>query len=357
MPQFILEDADAAGYGSTVSIVCTQPRRIAAVSVAERVAYERGGNGSGDGAVGGTVGYAIRGESRYSPTTRLLFCTTGVLLRRLATDPSLSGVSHVVIDEIHERGLNEDFLLICIKDLLRFRQGLRVILMSATIQADQFARYFGDNTPVVEIPGVTYPVREIWLEDLLQSTGYFIPPPSVSSHRGKGGKDHGRSGVGRFTVGDMQAAEAAESDVGRRVAASLSNWTSEHHLIELVSLALTFVTHRPSEQSAGDVKSTNRAVLVFLNGLDDIRAMKEHLEAPGHPLSDKSQFLILPLHSALPAASHRAVFVRPPAGVVKVHTLVHLEVLCNAVQVRVTSKCVPSAGNTCDQHRGDVDHG
>ena len=145
VPQFILEDADENGRGSGVSIVCTQPRRIAAVSVAERVALERQSLGDGQGPRGGTevggcgaeVGYSIRLESRRSPETRLLFCTTGILLRRLAGDPYLAGVTHVIVDEIHERGLNEDFLLICLKDLLVQRPKLRVILMSATIQVNK----------------------------------------------------------------------------------------------------------------------------------------------------------------------------------------------------------------------------
>lgn len=83
------------------NILVTQPRRISAITVSERVANERGEE------VGGSVGYQIRLEARRSNKTKLLFCTTGVVLRRLAADPHLEGVSHIVVDEIHERGLNE----------------------------------------------------------------------------------------------------------------------------------------------------------------------------------------------------------------------------------------------------------
>ena len=107
-PQFVLERALAEGRASATHVVCTQPRRISAVSVAARVAHERGET------VGETVGYRIRLEARVSrERTRLEFCTTGVLLRRLATNPTLRGVSHVFVDEIHERGMHEDFCSSC----------------------------------------------------------------------------------------------------------------------------------------------------------------------------------------------------------------------------------------------------
>lgn len=80
-----------------VEIVCTQPRRISAIGVAERVAAER------DERVGNTVGYQIRLESKVSNSTRLTFCTTGILLQRLSSDPTLKSVTHIIVDEVHER--------------------------------------------------------------------------------------------------------------------------------------------------------------------------------------------------------------------------------------------------------------
>ena len=108
-------------------------------SLAQRVAAERGGR------VGGVVGYAVRLESKRSVDTRLLFCTTGVLLRRLQ-DPTggLGGLTHVVVDEVHERSLDGDFLLIVLREAMRRHPQLRVVLMSATLDADRFSAYFGD---------------------------------------------------------------------------------------------------------------------------------------------------------------------------------------------------------------------
>ncbi|GMP98569.1 hypothetical protein CsSME_00046401 [Camellia sinensis var. sinensis] len=167
LPQFILEDEISSLRGANCNIICTQPRRISAISVAARISSERGES------LGESVGYQIRLESKCSAQTRLLFCTTGVLLRKLVQDPVLTGVSHLLVDEIHERGMNEDFLLIILRDLLPRRPDLRLILMSATINAELFSKYFG-NAPTIHIPGLTFPVAELFLEDVLEKTRYSI---------------------------------------------------------------------------------------------------------------------------------------------------------------------------------------
>lgn len=187
VPQFILDDADAAGVGARCNIVVTQPRRLAAVGVATRVAAERGER------LGATVGYSVRLESRRSAATRLLFCTTGVLLRRLHADPELCGVSHVVVDEVHERSVDSDFVLVVLRALLDRRPALRLVLMSATINADLFATYFAAQAkprahpglgeascavpapaPLVHIPGLTFPVEDHFLEDIMATAGYEL---------------------------------------------------------------------------------------------------------------------------------------------------------------------------------------
>lgn len=134
VPQFILDQCIEAGAGSGCSIICTQPRRLAAIAVAERVAAERAER------IGDTVGYSIRLESKRSSRTRLLFCTTGIVLRHLESSPTLAGVSHVIVDEVHERGLDSDFLLIILKGLLAKRPDLKLILMSATLNAEIFTK-------------------------------------------------------------------------------------------------------------------------------------------------------------------------------------------------------------------------
>ncbi|KAJ3458552.1 hypothetical protein MRS44_012661 [Fusarium solani] len=176
--QFVLDDLYANGLGGCANMIVTQPRRISALGLADRVAEERCSR------VGDEVGYAIRGESRRSKDTRITFVTTGVLLRRLQTSggrvedvvASLADVSHVVIDEVHERSLDTDFLLNLIRDVMKAKKDmLKLILMSATLDAATFKNYFaseGLNVGTVEIEGRTFPVDEFYLDDVIRMTGY-----------------------------------------------------------------------------------------------------------------------------------------------------------------------------------------
>ncbi|KZV26881.1 hypothetical protein F511_22442 [Dorcoceras hygrometricum] len=145
IPQFILESEIESMRGAMCNILCTQPRRLSVMSVSERIATERMEK------LGETVGYKVRLEGMKGRDTHLLFCTTGILLRRLLVDKNLKDVTHVIVDEIHERGINEDFLLVVLKDLLPLRPELRLILMSATLEADLFSSYFSGSL-VVHIP-------------------------------------------------------------------------------------------------------------------------------------------------------------------------------------------------------------
>ncbi len=128
-----------------------------------------------------SVGYSVRFESTLPrPYGAVLFCTVGVLLRKL--EAGLRGVSHVIVDEIHERDVNSDFLLVVLRDMVHTYPDIRIILMSATIDTTLFSSYFG-NCPVVEVPGRAHPVQEYFLEDCIQMTN-FTAGPNV---RGGGG--------------------------------------------------------------------------------------------------------------------------------------------------------------------------
>ncbi|XP_072038537.1 3'-5' RNA helicase YTHDC2-like [Amphiura filiformis] len=164
VPQFILDEAHQ--LSRPCRIICTQPRRLSALSVAERVAAERGES------IGQTVGYQIRLESRVSPKTLLTFCTNGVLLRTLMSgEHALSTITHVIVDEIHERDRFSDFLVIQLRDILSRHKHLKVILMSAALDTELFVRYF-NSCPVVSVPGKLFDVEELFLEDALKCTGY-----------------------------------------------------------------------------------------------------------------------------------------------------------------------------------------
>ncbi|XP_062844381.1 3'-5' RNA helicase YTHDC2 [Trichomycterus rosablanca] len=165
IPQFLLDDCSRKGI--PCRIFCTQPRRLAAIAVAERVAAERGES------IGQTIGYQIRLESRVSPKTLLTFCTSGVLLRTLmAGDAALSTVTHIIVDEVHERDGLTDFLLTKVRDMLQKTPTLKLILSSAALDVDLFIRYFG-NCPIISIKGRPYEVKQFFLEDILRTTGYM----------------------------------------------------------------------------------------------------------------------------------------------------------------------------------------
>jgi HrpA-like RNA helicase len=174
VPQMLLEHALESGRGGVTSVICTQPRRIAATSLARRVAQERGEQA---GARGAMVGYQVRLESKRTESTKLLFCTTGIALRMMLSDPPLQGVSHVVVDEVHERDTQTDQLLLLLRELMPTRPDLKVVLMSATVQAELFSRYF-DGAAILTSKGRTFPVDEHYLEHALKLTGHVLPTDS-----------------------------------------------------------------------------------------------------------------------------------------------------------------------------------
>jgi len=147
LPKMCLE----AGLGEKGWIGCTQPRRIAALSVAERVASEIGPQGKV------LVASRIRFRDSTRPTTRIKFMTDGILLAEAQQDREFSRYQTIIVDEAHERSLNIDFLLGLLKQLLPRRPDLKVIITSATIDTAKFARHFG-NAPVVQVEGRGYPV-------------------------------------------------------------------------------------------------------------------------------------------------------------------------------------------------------
>ncbi|GJE91798.1 pre-mRNA-splicing factor ATP-dependent RNA helicase-like protein [Phanerochaete sordida] len=148
LPQYLHEAGYTAGG---LKVGCTQPRRVAAMSVAARVAEEMGTK------VGYEVGYSIRFEDCTSDKTVLKYMTDGMLLREFLTEPDLAGYSALIIDEAHERTLSTDILFALVKDIARFRPELRLLISSATMDAEKFSEYF-DGAPIFYVPGRRYPV-------------------------------------------------------------------------------------------------------------------------------------------------------------------------------------------------------
>ncbi|XP_054977439.1 ATP-dependent RNA helicase A isoform X2 [Sorex araneus] len=289
VPQFILDEFIQSDRAAECNIVVTQPRRISAVSVAERVAYERGEE------PGKSCGYSVRFESVLPrPHASIMFCTVGVLLRKL--EAGIRGISHVIVDEIHERDINTDFLLVVLRDVVQAYPEVRIVLMSATIDTTMFCEYFF-NCPIIEVYGRTFPVQEYFLEDCIQMT-HFIPPPKDKKKKEKdddGGEED-----------DANCNLICGDEYGPETKMSMSQLNEKETPFELIEALLKYI----------ETLNVPGAVLVFLPGWNLIYTMQKHLEMNPHFGSHRYQ--ILPLHSQIPREEQRKVFDPVPDGVTKV---------------------------------------
>ncbi|KAL2634461.1 hypothetical protein R1flu_005940 [Riccia fluitans] len=404
VPQYILNHMWQ--QGKPCRIVCTQPRRISATSVAERIATELGEQ------IGDTVGYQIRLESKGGKHSSLMFCTNGVVLRKIVgaggnskeqsgddgswDDTSGLDATHIIVDEIHERDRNADFLLIVLRDLLPTRPDLRLILMSATLDADLFSSYFS-GCPIVRVPGFTYPVRTFYLEDVLTVTGsgsdsnnsqggpvlskedaeimdeaissawldddfdlllqlltddpssricdYQHPLTGATALMVAAGKGRTEDvqlllslGADRSLVSDdgATALDWANRAGHEEVADLLNSFQGEKMMTSDEEAEMLRKYQASVDQEEIDVRliqrllvnvckgsieeldsSQNGAVLIFLPGWEDIMRCRECLQA-SPVFGNHSQFLLLPLHSMVPAQEQRKVFQRPPLGIRKI---------------------------------------
>ncbi|XP_058801679.1 probable ATP-dependent RNA helicase DHX34 [Phymastichus coffea] len=171
VPQYLY----TAGFGT---IACTQPRRIACISLAKRVAYETLTENLNE------VGYQIRFEKQKGEDTKITFITEGLLLRQVAGEAELSQYDVIVLDEVHERHLHGDFLLGIMKCLIHQRPDLKLVLMSATINIELFSNYFAnEDVRLIQVPGRLYPIqliyRPVLVEDKRSKNDRFNPSPYI----------------------------------------------------------------------------------------------------------------------------------------------------------------------------------
>ncbi|EEB95189.1 hypothetical protein MPER_05882, partial [Moniliophthora perniciosa FA553] len=179
VPTFILENQ--LSRGKPCKVYCTEPRRISAISLAQRVSRELGEPPNVVGTSGSLVGYSIRLESNGTKNTRLAFVTNGIALCMLEGYRSAT-IQHIKKDEVHERTIESDFLLIVLKSMLVQRPDLKIILMSATVDAQKIADYFG-GCPTLHVPGRTFPVEVRYLEDAVEYTKWTILESSPYARR------------------------------------------------------------------------------------------------------------------------------------------------------------------------------
>uniref|UniRef100_A0A1B0AIR8 RNA helicase n=1 Tax=Glossina pallidipes TaxID=7398 RepID=A0A1B0AIR8_GLOPL len=308
VPQILLDNYILNKKGAECRIFCTQPRRIAAITVAERVAYERAES------LGQSVGYQVRLESRLPRDYgSILYCTTGIMLQRMQSNPLLNDVSVLILDEIHERSVETDLLMALLKKILPHRSDLKLLLMSATVNDQLFSQYF-DNCCTVRIEGSLYPVEVLYLEDILQETGYrvFKNEPCVknrnNNHRKKHKETEQNEQYLRMIDDYMPIIRFKyESHVLRSLRFSNSEGCDNLHFLEY--LIFFICEHKPKG-----------AILVFLPSYDKISKLSAQLQKPSLRCHQDlaTQLLIYPLHSMMPTINQRNVFEPTPAGKRKV---------------------------------------
>ncbi|KAI7901054.1 P-loop containing nucleoside triphosphate hydrolase protein [Cokeromyces recurvatus] len=360
VPQFLAEDL-LINSKESGSVVCTQPRRISAMSIANRVSSEMADRPKSTGTHDAMVGYQIRLESKMSEENVLLFCTTGILLRRLESDKYLHGVTHVVVDEVHERTIESDFLLIILKKLCQVRTDIKIILMSATVEANRFSQYFG-NCPVISVPGRTYPVHVQYLEDVIENTGYVLEEDSPfavkrSRIRTAQGNVHvsGHNGSTKRVYYEMFQEDSDDEDpydftrieskltvssvlnqqddddnndndtnqkYSRQTRKTIKRMDEKKINYDLILDLLDYVCIRKKKEPTEDDKTKliipeTGAILIFLPGMNEIRKIYE-LASSHHVFGDPNKFLLIALHSTLSSENQEKAFDIPPEGIRKI---------------------------------------
>ncbi|PTD02861.1 ATP-dependent RNA helicase DHX29 [Fusarium culmorum] len=301
VPSFLLEHQ--LSQGRPCKVYCTEPRRISAISLARRVSEELGENRNDLGTNRSLVGYSIRLEANTSRETRLVYATTGIVMRMLEGSNDLQEVTHLVLDEVHERTIDSDFLLIVLKKLLIRRKDLKVVLMSATVDADRFSAYLG-GAPVLNVPGRTFPVQVRYLEDAIELTGYA--PADSEPDKMLDLDDDPAESEGENTKSDISKSLASYSSRTKSTLTQIDEYRIEFDLI-LQLIAQIAINDQ--------LQDFSKAILVFLPGIAEIRTLNDMLL--GDPRFAKD-WLVYPLHSTIATEDQESAFLVPPPGIRKI---------------------------------------
>lgn len=253
VPQFLVDSEELNGC----SIAVTQPRRVSAISLADRVAYERNCK------TGSYVGYSVRFDTKASSKTNIKYVTDGMLLREILADPELKQYNVVILDEIHERTVQTDLLIGLLRDI-QAKRDLKLVLMSATLSCQLFVDFFGEP-PIIHVRGRTYPVSIFYTDEPV--------------------KDYQEATINTVVQlnEDLYAGEVEEFE-------EMSKKKKETQKKEQEG---EFVPTKPM----GDF-------LVFLTGQDEIEQVKEALVK----IQTTPQMQVLPLYAALPLTEQQQIF-------------------------------------------------
>lgn len=250
------------------------------------------------------VGYAIRLESKTTDETRLVYATTGIVMRMLERSDDLGDITHLILDEVHERSLDNDFLLIVLRKLMLRRPALKVILMSATVDAGRFSHYLG-GAPIMNVPGRTFPVKTMYLEDAIEITDFNQEEESTRGFQfvDYSDDDDELEIVVNQSVSDDLKGYSAKT---RKTLAKLDQYRIEYGLIIKILEAVAFEKQ---------YFSFSKAVLVFLPGIAEIRRLSNLIQS--HP-SFSQGWNICALHSTIATEEQERAFLVPPPGIRKI---------------------------------------
>jgi ATP-dependent RNA helicase DHX29 len=348
LPAFILEDQ--LSKGKPCKVFVTEPRRISAISLAQRVSVELGEAPGAMGNSSSLVGYSIRLEAKMSPSTRLAFVTNGIALRMLegGAGSSFDEVTHIVVDEVHERSIESDFLLIVLKQLLEVRKDLKVILMSATVDAEKISEFFG-GCPAMQVPGRTFPVQVQYLEDAVELAGWHIDESSPYAvwdrNRKTGAKKLEWSEEAAETAEDAEDDDDKPADPTKLTSSKYSSRTvATVNLLDSRKIPYDLIVRLLERICFEDttLQPFSAATLVFMPGLAEIRKLHEELQS--HPHFGTRDFAIYPLHSSISSEGQSSVFDIPPSGVRKI-------VICECTSLALLTSSNQHRRNWCDDPR------
>ncbi|CED84539.1 ATP-dependent RNA helicase A [Phaffia rhodozyma] len=332
LPSFLLEDQLSRGQNCRIFV--TEPRRISAISLAQRVSQELGDFPNQVGLMSSLVGYSIRLESCTSKNTRLTFVTNGIALRMLEGGSASGGgkgtafdeITHIIVDEVHERSIESDFLLIVLKTLLEQRKDLKVVLMSATVDAEKISAFFG-GCPTLSVPGRTFPVTTQFLEDAIQYSKWFINGDSPYARR-YGKYQKGRPVKLDWNEDAMVSRDADDDDDDQQKKEDAApvklekkyeaKCVSTVNILDDRLIPYDLIVRLLEKLCFEDPASFqfSASILIFMPGLNEIRRLNDLLQE--HSAFGTQDFMIFPLHSSVSSEGQSAVFNYPPPGVRKI---------------------------------------
>lgn len=326
IPSYILEDELSNGHDYRIMV--TQPRRISAISIARRVSSELGESNNALGTTHSLIGYAIRMESKISNATRVTFVTTGVLLRMLQESPNLEHLDCLILDEVHERTMDLDLLFIALKRLRKRRASLKIVLMSATVDATKFSSYF-DNAPILNIPGRTFPVQVGFLEDAIEATldvtdrGQALNSIEDDDYAGDSGEidqiKDASLGLEKYSLATQKA--LFQYDYTRL------NYNT------ILGLTIAIAT-KP------EFTKYSKAILIFVPGISEIRRLHSLMLSTR---TFSNGWVIHMLHSSFSTQDLEKAFLLPPKGCRKI------VIATNIAETGITIPDVTAVIDTCKE--------